>query len=1398
MPTPESVKKFDEVLGYELIAVQERRKRLWESNGDANARQEGPATSAPVEDACCPAHTRRTKHEQEDVRRKALDLGMVGLAFSGGGIRSGSVCIGFLQGLAKLRLLRLFDYLSTVSGGGYAGAWLAAWVRREAPRGLANVELQLDPSRVSQAEATRFHRVDGPPLNQNATFPAQVIDQEPEPVHHVRAYSNYLTPRPGVFSTDTWTLFAIYLRNTVVNLLILLSAVLFLVVLSRGIVWSYAQGEAPEGLRLALTVLAAICPVVALLLLLLNRARIHAASVGALKGVAATGPRPPESSTLWVVFGIILPVMAAAGLAVWAFGVVPTRPRELRYWHFKTINESLRNVARWLLPSNTPAQGPLIPAVEFVVSLGIGALLVGLVGVVFNLRVNKAGGGKWWQRGRLGITVLSSLVLGMVLGLLCFMVLEQVVWPLGRSKDLAALQATVGPPLFMAAVVLAGFLDQWLFGKWLTEYEREWRSRVAASILMAAIAWLGFFAVTLALPLGLEVLTDNLSKYVTGTVIVGWATTVIGGVFAARSPRASPDAVRPSPVLTLLARIGPVLFLIGALALLSVGLSVVLHAYMGPDDGTWLGTRPQQGLWIGTSPEHIWELLVAGIVCLLVSICFALVADVNLFSLHSLYGNRLVRCFLAASRRKMHERAQGVTPRRSAPFGAQDEYRQEDAFTGFDAADDMPLCELRPPTAPGATGYDGPYPIFNTALNLVAGQDLAFRDRLAASFILTPDYCGSDPTGYVLAPRGAYKNNLTLGRAMTISGAAADPNMPLQSPAQVALLTILNARLGWWTQNPRESAGDWRALSPDLGVLGSLFRELLGQTHEKGAFVHLSDGGDFDNSGVYELIRRRCRFVIAVDAASDKDDASENLASMIRQVRTDLGIRIEIDTSPIRKDDKGQSKWHVAVGIIRYDDVDQDGVAGIFFFIRSSLTGDEPADLRNYAARDPRFPHHSTYTHQFFNETMFESYRALGDHLATSVFGDAAADFDIHHLKRHTHLSEVRQFFAKVRNRWFPPPPDFTPNYIAAGKMFADLMASLRTDPNMNLLTHEMYPEIELLTGKKQDNVARAELTAINHVLEIMEDTWLGINLEGHYAHPLHSGWMATFRRWAASDTFQQYWPVLRGEFSKDFVRFCERTLNLPAIRGVPDRIRVVDDGWKEQIKRVNQEFVHEWAGILTELDDFEWKRKREGADACTYVRLPTDLEDAIQQAIADTPEGQEPLVWFLTIGQPPEKIGQKKVTVHEKLRTFPIGVLVLYPLAAGEPGKPAVKRAYYEMMLWVRGAYRSLGLGRQAMEADVTWNNQPVKLHELIRLELAKRLEGRAAIRVLARYPITGDSSADRLQRALWMNFFFDYDFRRAKSARMDRFLVLQYVVDKTRVDELERQITERNKTPT
>ena len=170
-----------------------------------------------------------------EARLESLDEHLVGMSFSGGGIRSGTYAVGFLQGLAQLGLLRRFDYLSTVSGGGYAGSWLAAWLKREGD--VCNVERQLNPDRVAQAGADRALL---PPYRDGAgPTRSRVVDEEPSPVHHLRQFSSYLFPRFGFLTADTWTVIAIWLRNVSINLLMLLPLAMILVLLGRAVIYFY-------------------------------------------------------------------------------------------------------------------------------------------------------------------------------------------------------------------------------------------------------------------------------------------------------------------------------------------------------------------------------------------------------------------------------------------------------------------------------------------------------------------------------------------------------------------------------------------------------------------------------------------------------------------------------------------------------------------------------------------------------------------------------------------------------------------------------------------------------------------------------------------------------------------------------------------------------------------------------------------------------------------------------------------------------------------------------------------------------------------------------------------------------------------------------------------------------
>ena len=201
--------------------------------------------------------------------------------------------------------------------------------------------------------------------------------------------------------------------------------------------------------------------------------------------------------------------------------------------------------------------------------------------------------------------------------------------------------------------------------------------------------------------------------------------------------------------------------------------------------------------------------------------------DVNLFSLHNMYANRLIRAYLGASRRKKaweNRWLTGIRPidRCGAPTNSGGEDREENPISGFDFDDDIPLLELRTGRRSddlNLPAYWGPLPLINTALNLVATRELDWQERQAESFVLSPLYCGSESTGYQPLPDDFRRGNMTLGRAVAVSGAAADPNMGHHtSTAVTALMTVFNTRLGWWIENPSRPLRRWE--TADVGAVG--------------------------------------------------------------------------------------------------------------------------------------------------------------------------------------------------------------------------------------------------------------------------------------------------------------------------------------------------------------------------------------------------------------------------------------------------------------------------------------------------------------------------------------------------------------------------------------------------
>jgi hypothetical protein len=210
------------------------------------------------------------------------------------------------------------------------------------------------------------------------------------------------------------------------------------------------------------------------------------------------------------------------------------------------------------------------------------------------------------------------------------------------------------------------------------------------------------------------------------------------------------------------------------------------------------------------------------------------------------------------------------------------------------------------------------------------------------------------------------------------------------SPAVTFLMALFNVRLGWWLGNPGLAGGKtFRNRGPRFAVW-PLIQETFGWTNDQNPYVYLSDGGHFENLGLYEMVLRRCRYIVVIDAGCDPEHEFADLGNAIRKIRVDLGVPIDIPELPIysRRSQKHGSRC--AVGTIGYSHIDGAGTDGTLVYLKPTFyETNEPKDVLNYAKTSPTFPHEST-ADQWFSESQFESYRMSGWHTMATLYETCA------------------------------------------------------------------------------------------------------------------------------------------------------------------------------------------------------------------------------------------------------------------------------------------------------------------------------------------------------------------------------------------------------------------------
>jgi hypothetical protein len=935
------------------------------------------------------------------------------VCLSGGGIRSASFCLGVLQGLARFSVRREpkpsdtpasqvrghsvlegLDYLSTVSGGGYIGSWLMAWATH------ANYQ------KVVKLLA----------------YPADTAsDPEPQPLRHLREYTSYLTPHYG-FTLDSLTVFAIVLRNLFLNWMILVPALVFLFCAPEFLY----QVSAFVTLCLRGWVSYAALGVATLL----GSGTMLFIAQSTFKPYYASEMENPEKlgRTSREVYRLILPLMVGAWILAegWAsasqHGFVTCKSPFLKivfyFATFAIVPPMAMAAKRVKLLWPRPGVKDDSPLRRHDLDHRGNQLQ--------QQTADEDAIVDWW---RVSWALTAPLLIGIAIAFAlaaCARHTPLPNWSAPPTKyDAHRMFVWLCLPVVWSVLLLGSALLSGLLCGIETEEEREWWARAGGLIIMFALGWVSL--------VGLSFFATDAPALVDRILV---ATGLASGYLGSRAGMSAATSSGLKKVkLDQLTTIQRWLAKNDLLAPLACAIAVVCLSLALAAGTTWLHSAVS-GLLPDSYPRlvslcfdklnlhveattRLTHDFVTNLVIALCALALAFLANafinVNTFSLQGMYRMRLTRAYLGASNFARHP----------------------DNFTNFDKRDNLHESDL--------VHRHAPLHVINTALNLVATSNLAWQQRKAESFTFTPLNAGCWRLGYLPTALYGDDRGVTLGTAMSISGAAFNPNMGYHSsPLVTLLMTFFNARLGWWLPNPMwpvlealKASGDpgfadspltvesllrtdhpnpaiakrgkkfakfLRRAGP-VNALFTLIYEALGRTDDKYKWIELTDGGHFENLGLYEMVMRRCRYIIVIDADADSDFEFEDLGNAIRKIEIDFGIPIRFPQYPNgfpMKYGVDASNGYCVVGDIHYECVDTDvrscctseqqGISmGTLLYIKPCLNGSEPLGVKAYANSHPKFPHEST-VNQFFNESQFESYRNLGSWEFGSIVEDFSPD----------------------------------------------------------------------------------------------------------------------------------------------------------------------------------------------------------------------------------------------------------------------------------------------------------------------------------------------------------------------------------------------------------------------
>ena len=615
------------------------------------------------------------------------------ICFSGGGIRSATFALGVLQGLARNGIkLGQFHFLSTVSGGGYIGSWLSAWIHRQ---GMARVQEELSGTTEEDEAGNQANpNKPGQSRKHSGVSPA---NPEPETVRHLRSYSRYMSPSFSLLSADTWTLVGIYLRNLLLNWSVLIPLMLGVLAIPR-LAMALVAWENPPGWLPGVALLASLlCGGWATGYIITNRPSL----TGSLKG--KRGAASPYRKEAWFLVLCLLPLwlsaIAASAFWVWSLNLndvanqndmTAAVAKGLEWWTDRAgFLNSIRQLPMWLC-------------------FALFGTLFHLLGFVISRIWVRVGG---WD---LAFSVITGFLGGACLYLVTMNFFTSPIKESSSAASAAALFTCFAAPVFLLTFLMVGTLYTGLASYITSDADREWLARAGGWMLIAILVWAVICALVILAPQAL--LSENeywgakMKSLLTSLGIGSGALTLFGGKSeetdankkeAKKKEEKGPMAKSIDIGLSLAAPLFAA-FILVMLSLISTlgiaGLCTKLTAIsssgnwqrmffsFGDDAKNFFTQLGSSSLWqnlFADQSQYHWRVLFhtpsrvvfwSTLVVVGVGVLMGFFININGFSLHAAYRDRLVRAYLGASRSSRE--------------------RFPNPFTGLDERDNLQMHEL--------------------------------------------------------------------------------------------------------------------------------------------------------------------------------------------------------------------------------------------------------------------------------------------------------------------------------------------------------------------------------------------------------------------------------------------------------------------------------------------------------------------------------------------------------------------------------------------------------------------------------------------------------------------------------------------------------------------------------